>query len=149
MTAEQAAAMFGATAALVALLDDGGTALDLAGSVGYPAAFLERWRRIPLDAPLMVAGVVRARRPLVLPVLARDGSSPDAADLPPDAAGMAQRSFVAVPMLIGDRVHGSLALGFPSPARWPRTRRRCCWPSGAGGAGAGAQPPVRGGAGVA
>ncbi len=115
VTAEQAAAMFGATAALVALLDDGGTALDLAGSVGYPAAFLERWRRIPLDAPLMVAGVVRARRPLVLPVLARDGSSPDAADLPPDAAGMAQRSFVAVPMLIGDRVHGSLALGFPQP----------------------------------
>jgi len=117
--AEQAAAMFGATAALVALLDDGGTALDLAGSVGYPAPFLERWRRIPLDAPLLVAGVVRARRPVVLPALARDGAAPDAADLPPDAAGMPQRSFAAVPMLIGDRVHGSLALGFPQPLPLP------------------------------
>ena len=122
-TVEQTAAMFGATGGVVALLQPGGETLEVAGAVGHPPEFLERWRRVAADSPLLIANVVRTRRPVVLfvpsadPATAEAGEQTPAGDpgLPPDVAAAEYRSFVAVPMLIGDAVYGSLALGFPQP----------------------------------
>ena len=52
-------ASLGAVAGWLSLLDDSGRTLELVASHGYSPDFVERYRRIPLDAPMAAAEVVR------------------------------------------------------------------------------------------
>src|SRR4051794_25526249 len=122
VVARLGARLLGAAGGLVALLDEAGTTMEVAAAVGYPPGFLETWNRVDLDAPLLVAEVVRTQRPVALPVVVppHDPAAPTAGagiggpphQWPPDVTAAGYRAFVAVPMLISGRVLGSLALGF-------------------------------------
>jgi signal transduction histidine kinase len=56
-------AAFDAARGVVALLAEGGTALDVAGLEGYPEDVVARWRRIPLSPDLPLANAVLTRDP--------------------------------------------------------------------------------------
>lgn len=102
----------GATGAAIGLVDPGRDVLQVASAVGYPADFLEAWRTVELDQPLLLAEVVRTREVVILP-------QTDQLDLPPDVTAAGYRAFVAVPLLVGDRVLGTLAIGFAHPQPFP------------------------------
>jgi len=133
--AEGAARAAGATGAVLGLLDPATESLQVASAVGYPAEFLETWRTVELDQPLLLAQVVRTRAVVVLPEIEHPSSDAIAADaeegrllgtssaLPPDVSAAGYRAFVAVPLLVGDQVLGSLALGYADPQNFPEEER--------------------------
>ncbi len=100
----------GASAGLVALSGPGDT-LTVAASRGYADDLMERWREIPLDAPVPIAESIRTQRPVyILSLEERDRLFPDLAN-----EVSTNRAFLVVPFLLDGRALGALALSFAEP----------------------------------
>jgi PAS domain S-box-containing protein len=99
----------GATSALVYVVGDSGTALDLVGAAGHDAASLDRVRRIAIHAGHPVADALRRRRAILIGNVDEwKAQYPDIE--PPKDLG----SACAVPLVADDRGIGAIAFDFPS-----------------------------------
>jgi serine phosphatase RsbU (regulator of sigma subunit)/PAS domain-containing protein len=106
---EHAILALGATAGVVAIEEEG--TLRIAASRGHSEELMERWRTIPVDAPVPIADSVRTREPIYLLSLEeRDRRYPILAGERAD-----NRAFLVVPFVIEDRALGALALSFLEP----------------------------------
>jgi signal transduction histidine kinase len=107
---DHAVEVLGARAGSVALLAEGGAALEVAHAVGYPAELLERFRRIPLEMPLPLTDAVRTGEVVfVESVEERSARYPALAGVPrTDGTG----TLVAVPLVVHGRTLGALGLSF-------------------------------------
>ncbi|MBC8162414.1 MAG: PAS domain-containing protein, partial [Roseiflexaceae bacterium] len=107
---EQGLHMLGASAGSIELLDDTGETMNLVQSIGYSVETVQQWQCFPATASTPVGDAVRLRIPIWLNSSAeRDRRYPQLADAHPRQH---ERSFLAVPLLIGDRVLGTLAMEF-------------------------------------
>jgi PAS domain S-box-containing protein len=105
-------ASFGWHAGAVALVREPEQAMDIVEAVGFPREYVDRFRRIPLDARLPVAEAVRTRETVIVATPAeRDERFPE-------LRGVGQPSghpIVAVPLVLGARVAGALDLRLALP----------------------------------
>ncbi len=114
---EQGVAAVGATAGLIALLQEEGQQLDVVKTVGYPRDRTEPWRRIPMDAAVPLTAAVRRGLPVLV-----DDAAVLAAEFPatPSArAGGDMEPIAAIPLMLGTRRLG--VLGFSFQRRRPFT----------------------------
>jgi signal transduction histidine kinase len=107
---EQGHAALGARACLIALLTADGTEMEVVGSVGYPAGQIDRWRRFPLRSEVPLSDAVRTREVIL-------AESPErlVERYPRFAAPLLRsqyKAWVAVPLLVEDRVLGAMGLSF-------------------------------------
>jgi PAS domain S-box-containing protein len=100
----------GAREGSVVLLVEDGAMLETIGSVGYPPALVERWRRFPLSAPAPIAETVRTGEIIVLSsreaYRARYDRLPSSLDI---------QLWVTFPLLAGGRIIGGLGLSASEP----------------------------------
>jgi PAS domain S-box-containing protein len=95
---------------LMALSDDGREFLTL-GAAGYPAAVIDRFDRVPADAPVMFADAVRRREAIFIETWSeRVARYPSAAETPVNGGNGAA---AALPLLIENRPIGALEFGLP------------------------------------
>jgi PAS domain S-box-containing protein len=100
----------GAQRGMVALLVDDGATVEIVRAVGYPDEMRETWRRYPTTEVTPPSEVMRTGQPLLMgsfaeraarfPHLARERSS------------IGGGAVAAVPLILGDRTLGAIALGF-------------------------------------
>src|SRR5690606_3267809 len=100
----------GATAGSLSLLSEDGSALEMAGSIGYPPGSMDRWRRFPLDSPVPLTDAVRLAEPVYL-------NDPEERlrrypALSAVRATRETRASACVPLLTGGRAVGVLGLSF-------------------------------------
>jgi PAS domain S-box-containing protein len=110
VTVEQGVGALGATAGSLSLLTEDGSALEMAGHVGYPEDVIRNWQRYPLDAPIPLTDAVRTATPVYMaspeervrryPILASVRANEDT------------RASACVPLLVGGRAVGVLGLSF-------------------------------------
>ncbi|MRG97905.1 ATP-binding protein [Polyangium spumosum] len=116
---ELGAAALGASAALVALIED--DTLVILDVKGMSEEMLSSWRRHPLDASTPIAMAVRTRAPVFFETEA------EWAAICPDAARRAtigpRGPRIAVPLIVGDRVLGGLGFSFTSNVRFSEEDR--------------------------
>ncbi len=106
----QALAALGASAGTVCLLAEGGRELEVVGSVGYPPALVESWRRFPIERPTPISDALRSGAPVVLGSWEeRMARYPDStpSDRGPEGA------LVAMPLVVQGRVIGGVGFVFP------------------------------------
>jgi signal transduction histidine kinase/ActR/RegA family two-component response regulator len=106
-------ALAGAAAGGLFLLDETGANLELTFAVRFPETLADRYRMIPLSASLPLVDTVKTVTPAFLTsfddYVAR---YPDYARAHPD---IANKAFVALPLVADTRCLGALALGFTAP----------------------------------
>ncbi|MGH9152507.1 MAG: SpoIIE family protein phosphatase, partial [Acidimicrobiales bacterium] len=98
----------GAAGGAVCLLSDDGARLEVVRQTGYEEEAVERFRSLPLDAPLPAAEAVRSGEMVIL-------RSPEERDERyPSLRGTGSRntSFAAVPLVASGRPAGAIALGW-------------------------------------
>lgn len=103
------AAAVDADAALLGLLSPDGKTVRLESAAGYDDATLERWRLLPLDAPVPLAVSIRTAEPMWMPDLEDTGEHFPAAD---GASG--HHTWAVLPLTLREHPIGALALGFAS-----------------------------------
>jgi PAS domain S-box-containing protein len=110
VTVHQGIAAVGATAGSLVLLSEDGANMEMAGSVGYPAEVIGRWKRFPVDAPLPLAEAAMRGEPVFIESpedrLARYPA------LAPLNANKATNSSACLPLKSGGRTIGTLGLSF-------------------------------------
>jgi transcriptional regulator with GAF, ATPase, and Fis domain len=98
----------GAFAGAVVILNEDGTALDLAATIGYEEEQLAGWTHFPLEERTPVSDAIRENRPVVLTstsaLLERYPNLHAFAELP--------HALVAFPVATADRILGAVALRF-------------------------------------
>jgi GAF domain-containing protein len=100
----------GASAGLVALLDDDGSHLEVGAYLGYRPEVIEGWSRFPVAATTPLSEAVRERTHVVLrDVATRNRRFPVFSDLTHDR----DHSLVCMPMIAGDEVIGGVSLTYP------------------------------------
>jgi signal transduction histidine kinase len=107
----QGVATLGAEAGSVALLNDG--QLELAAWAGYPDELIERFRSIPLDAPVPLAEAARTGQPLWIETFDEFKTR---FPLLSGSVRYTNQAWAAVPFVIEGRVLGAMGLNFnPEP----------------------------------
>ena len=97
----------GAAAGWFMIVNGDGGCIEAVHSVGYASDVVERFRSLPLDAPLPIAIAVRTREPIF--VTSREewnARFPAAADV----ADPSSRGWIALPLLVGNRAVGAIGL---------------------------------------
>ncbi len=103
----------GASAGSVAVLDEGGVALDIARAGGYPAMLIEQFKRMELTAAAPLTEAARTALPVLCPdVETWSQRFPDAVT---HAGSVGHRAAAAFPLLVDDRVIGAVGLSFDDP----------------------------------
>ena len=98
----------GASSGAVCLLTDDGSHLEVVRHVGYPPGSVERFRTVPIDAPLPTTEALRlGEAVLVGSQDERDARFPALRGVP-----VANQSFAVVPLVVGGRGTGTIALGW-------------------------------------
>jgi PAS domain S-box-containing protein len=110
---EEGIATLGASAGLLALREPdvaGGPALRVVRAAGYPEGVVERWRAIPLAAPVPLAQAARDGEPVLL------ANPADIAarfpELEWEVAQTGSRALAALPVLVEGRVVAVIGLSF-------------------------------------
>ncbi|MEA2933074.1 MAG: hypothetical protein QOI56_1859 [Actinomycetota bacterium] len=105
---ERATVGSGAASVALCLLSDDGRTMEVARSVGYDAAAIERFRTFPLASDLPASDAIRTRHIVLM------GSIPERDGLYPELAGVQARNqaFAIVPVFAGDDPVGAIALGW-------------------------------------
>ena len=98
-----------------------GGALELLRAHGYGAEVVERYRRLPLDAPVLLADAVRTGEPVFL-------QSPDERSvryplLAREYGPLGNGAWAAVPMQVEGRAVGGIGLTFPAPRAFDADER--------------------------
>jgi hypothetical protein len=115
VAAGQGCAALGATRSFVCVLAEGGAALEVVATIGYPDAAREAWRTIPLEVSVPLTDAVRLKAALFF------GSRADAmARYPPlpHAYAPEDQAFAAVPLVVDGRVLGALSLVWDAARRF-------------------------------
>jgi signal transduction histidine kinase len=103
----------GSIAGAVFLLDDTGANLEIKGAVAYPAEYVERYRLVPLTAPIPLTDAVKRITPIFL------GTAEDYTGAYPEFTRafpfIALRAMACIPLELDGRAIGVLGLGFPLP----------------------------------
>jgi len=113
LTLDHGRAAAGALEGFVALVSDDGGELEMLPRAGHETEPLAPWQHFPLAAAIPAAEAVRTRRPVLL-----DSRAALAARFPDFAATRAHSGHharAAVPLVVGDRAIGVLALSFDRP----------------------------------
>jgi GAF domain-containing protein len=117
----QGLAALGATVGVMAVLSDEGTSFTTVRAAGYPPEVVAAWADFPADAAVPIADAVRAREPVILASRGEhDARYPHLASA---HAAAPDGALVAIPLLLGERAVGGLALGFPTTRRFGAEER--------------------------
>ena len=109
----QGLAALGAIAGSVVLLDESGSFLELAGTVGYPPGLFDDWKCCPGRTASPLADAVWTLQPIFLESAESfAGRYPNLADLP---AITGSRAFASIPLTVEGRAIGGLGLSFAEP----------------------------------
>ncbi|MEH2413704.1 AAA family ATPase [Nostoc sp.] len=107
---EQSMAALGASCALVALLNESKTELEIARAVGYNQDLLDTWRYFPIDSPSPLAEAVRTGKPIWA-----ETTENRVARYPHLAEIYAQYNFdswISIPLMVEGWAVGGISLGF-------------------------------------
>ena len=113
-------AALGAVAGWLSLLDDSERMLELVASHGYSAEFVERYRRIPVDAPLAVARAVRDGEPVWLEQASREATYPELLEA---TEATSSEGLAILPLRSAGRAFGFVALRFREPRSFSDAER--------------------------
>lgn len=109
---KQGVAALGANTGSVFLLTESGTELELISTIGYPEETGHRWRRLPLDADIPLAEVVRTGESIWLDshdtFISRYPGLSNIVSAPSDFG------WAAIPLLVAGEAVGALGLRFSS-----------------------------------
>ncbi|BAZ53770.1 multi-sensor hybrid multi-kinase [Nostoc sp. NIES-4103] len=107
---EQGMAALGATSALVAMITESGTELEIVRAVGYLPELVDLWRRFPVNAPVPLAEAVRTKEPIW-----QEATTTRVArysHLAETYANYDYASWMSIPLLIEGRAVGGMSLAF-------------------------------------
>ncbi|MDP8957239.1 MAG: GAF domain-containing protein [Actinomycetota bacterium] len=110
---ERGSAVLGATAGLVAMLEEDGATLSVIGATGYPADLIERWRTIPMDQAAPLTEAVRTGKPVF--VESRTEWESRYPNLVPEIVAGGNEAWATVPLLAKGGAVGALGLSFGKP----------------------------------
>ncbi|HVG34187.1 MAG TPA: PAS domain S-box protein [Pyrinomonadaceae bacterium] len=108
---EQGLNSLGAHAGTVVVLSEGGTELEIVGTLGFTPEVAERWQRFPLSAQVPIADAARSNMPVLIECfdLYRDQYP----SIGPLASITGTQSLIAFPLIVEGRTTGALGLSFP------------------------------------
>ncbi|WAL62416.1 GAF domain-containing protein [Thermocoleostomius sinensis] len=107
---EQSLAALGASSALVVLLTDDRTELEIIKAIGYEPDLLEAWQRFPVTADVPLAAVVRTGEPTWLaPVSDRIQRYPHLAEI---YSRYDFKAWMALPLTVEGKTLGGILLSF-------------------------------------
>ena len=105
-------AALGAVNGTLCLFTEDGLQLEIVRAIGISDAVVRAFARMPIDSPLPIAEAVRTGEPVALE--SREELVRRYPALREANAGAATRAWLAVPLMLGARALGALALGFPA-----------------------------------
>ena len=118
---EQGMAVLGASSALVALLTESGTELEIVRAVGYAQDLIEPWRRFSVNTPVPLAEAVRTGEPIWAETTAER-----AARYPHLVESYSRYNFkawISIPLSVQGRAIGGLSLAFTEPLELSQDER--------------------------
>ncbi|MBN3942602.1 AAA family ATPase [Nostoc sp. NMS9] len=110
---EQSMAALGASSALVALVNDSKTELEIVRAVGYKQDLIDAWRIFAIDSPSPLAEAVRTGKPIWA-----QATENRVAHYPHLAEIYAQYDFnawISIPLMVEGWAVGGISLGFTQP----------------------------------
>ncbi|MEH2359005.1 AAA family ATPase [Nostoc sp.] len=110
---EQSMAALGASCALVALLNESKTELEIVRAVGYNQDLVNTWRHFPIDSPSPLAEAVRTGQPIWA-----ESTERRITRYPHLAQMYAQYDFnawISIPLMVEGWAVGGITLGFAQP----------------------------------
>ncbi len=108
--AKQSLAVLHASSAVVALLNENGTELEIIYSVGYPQEIPEAWRHFPITTPVPLAEAVRTGQPIW-----EESTQERIARYPHLVENYAQLNYAAwisLPLMVEGRAVGGISINF-------------------------------------
>ena len=107
----QGLAGVGATSAVLCLVTDDGTEMEIAHSVGLQAETAQNWQRFPIDAPVPASDAVRTGKPIMFSTLEdRDRLYPLFKGQP-----TTNQAYATLPLRVTSRSIGSVTFGWHDP----------------------------------
>ncbi|MEH1783419.1 MAG: AAA family ATPase [Nostoc sp.] len=110
---EQSMAALGASCALVALVNESKTELEIVREVGYNADLIDTWRNFAIDSPSPLAEAVRTGKPIW-----EQATENRVTRYPHLAEAYAQYDFeawISIPLMVEGWAVGGITLGFAQP----------------------------------
>ncbi|MEH2259534.1 AAA family ATPase [Nostoc sp.] len=110
---EQSMAVLGASSALVALVNESKTELEIVRAVGYKQDLIDAWRIFAIDSLSPIAEAVRTGKPIWA-----ESTENRVADYPHLAEIYAQYDFnawISIPLMVEGWAVGGISLGFTQP----------------------------------
>ncbi|MEH1813290.1 MAG: AAA family ATPase [Nostoc sp.] len=110
---EQSMAALGASSALVALVNEGKTELEIVRAVGYKQDLIDAWRTFAIDSPSPLAEAVRTGKPIwAQPTENRVARYPHLAEI---YAQYDFNAWISIPLIVEGWAVGGITLGFTQP----------------------------------
>ncbi|MEH2114201.1 AAA family ATPase [Nostoc sp.] len=110
---EQSMAALGASSALVALLNESKTELEIVRAVGYNQDLVNTWRIFAIDSPSPLAEAVRTGKPIwAEPTKNRADRYPHLAEI---YAQYDFNAWISIPLMVEGWAVGGISLGFAQP----------------------------------
>ncbi|WP_414513355.1 AAA family ATPase [Nostoc sp. PCC 9305] len=110
---EQSMAALGASSALVALVNESKTELEIVRAVGYKQDLIAAWRTFAIDSPSPLAEAVRTGKPLwAQPTENRVARYPHLAEI---YAQYDFNAWISIPLMVEGWAVGGISLGFTQP----------------------------------
>ena len=107
---EQSMAALGASYALVALVNESKTELEIVRAVGYSPDLVDAWRNFPIDSPSPLAEAVRTGKPIwAQPIQNRVARYPHLAQM---YAQYDFEAWISIPLMVEGWAVGGISLGF-------------------------------------
>ncbi|MEH2388192.1 MAG: AAA family ATPase [Nostoc sp.] len=107
---EQSMAALGASSALVALLNESKTELEIVRAVGYKQDLIDTWRNFPIDSPSPLAEAVRTGQPIwAEPIQNRVARYPHLTQM---YAQYDFEAWITIPLMVEGWAVGGISLGF-------------------------------------
>lgn len=113
---EQGMTALGASSALVALVNESGTELEIVRVLGYKRNLVEDWRRFSIDAPVPLAEAVRTQKPIWAEATEqRTARYPHLAEV---YAHYRFGAWISLPLVFEGQAVGGMTLGFNEPQQF-------------------------------
>ncbi|MEH2060244.1 MAG: AAA family ATPase [Nostoc sp.] len=110
---EQSMAALGGSSALVALLNEGKTELEIVRAVGYNQDLVNTWRNFAIDSPSPLAEAVRTGKPIwAEPTKNRVDRYPHLAEV---YAQYDFNAWISIPLMVEGSAVGGISLAFAQP----------------------------------
>jgi PAS domain S-box-containing protein len=107
---DQSLAVLNASSAIVAILDENGTELEIVHSFGYQQDFPQAWRRFPITTPVPLAQAVRTGEPIwEESTQERIARYPHLADV---YAQLNYAAWISLPLMVEGRAVGGVSINF-------------------------------------